>query len=81
MTTKKGVWNLQQVRDKQLQSLWSYSGAAGEPGELWVWGRSADYGQLGVNTFTYYYIFHFVFQMDTICNYYHIYHLIKIVPI
>ena len=22
--------------------------------ELWVWGRNADYGQLGVNNFTYY---------------------------
>ena len=30
MTTKKGVWNLQQVRDKQLQSLWSYSAPGGD---------------------------------------------------
>ena len=53
MTTDKGVWNLQQVRDKQLQDLWSYS-TLSDAGELWVWGRNADYGQLGVNSFTYY---------------------------
>ena len=45
MTTKKGVWNLQQVRDKQLQSLWSYdtNERAG-----FSWGRN-NYGQLGLN--------------------------------
>ena len=52
---KTGVWGLDQVYNKENQgSIWTYSGAAGEPGELWVWGRSADYGQLGANTFTYY---------------------------
>jgi len=45
MATKKGVWNLQQVRDKQLQSLWSYQ----EPATLWSWGTN-NYGQVGVNT-------------------------------
>jgi len=56
MATKKGVWNLQQVRDKQLQSLWSYAGsfnetyedARGSGGELWVVG-SNSYGDLGQN--------------------------------
>ena len=42
MTTKKGVWNLQQVRDKYLQSLWA------NDSQLWVWGRSR-YGELGLN--------------------------------
>ena len=31
MATDKGVWGLQQVRDKQLQSLWAYS-AYGDAG-------------------------------------------------
>ena len=44
MATKKGVWNLQQVRDKQLQDLWSYSAE----GMLFVWGINTD-GQLGLN--------------------------------
>ena len=35
MTTKKGVWNLQQVRDKQLQSLWDYRNA----GSLYITGN------------------------------------------
>tara|TARA_R100000988_G_C3982298_1_gene157680 strand:+ start:14 stop:1240 length:1227 start_codon:yes stop_codon:yes gene_type:complete len=56
MATKKGVWNIQQVRDKQLQSLWSYAGginetyedARGSGGELWVTG-SNSYGELGQN--------------------------------
>ena len=45
MATKKGVWNLQQVRDKQLQSLWSYSGL----NELWGWG-AGTHGQIGDNS-------------------------------
>ena len=49
MATKKGVWNLQQVRDKQLQSLWSYSGA----NQLWAWGYN-NKGQLGQNSLVYY---------------------------
>ena len=44
MATKKGVWNLQQVRDKQLQSLWSYTGAT----PLFAWGSNHS-GQLGQN--------------------------------
>ena len=34
MATQKGVWNLQDVRDKQLQDLWGYRNA----GELYIWG-------------------------------------------
>ena len=43
--TEKGVWDLQDVRDKQLQSEWSYDGIKG----LWVWGRNHTYGGLGLN--------------------------------
>ena len=45
MATKKGVWNLQQVRDKQLQSAWDYDTSAYS---LYVWGAN-DKGQLGQN--------------------------------
>jgi len=45
MATKKGVWNLQQVRDKQLQSLWSYSGSPA----LYAVGGENNYGQYGLN--------------------------------
>ena len=38
--TRKGVWNLQQVRDKYLQSLWI------NESEVWTAGEN-DYGQLG----------------------------------
>ena len=49
MATKKGVWNLQQVRDKQLQSLWTYSIAPLEA-HLYVWGRNEYHdGALGLN--------------------------------
>ena len=44
MTTKKGVWDLQDVRDKQLQSLWDYSNSS----NLMVWGRNHN-GQLAQN--------------------------------
>jgi len=53
MATKTGVWNLQQVRDKQLQSLWSYSGSSSEAGTLWSWGSGSD-GRSGHNSTTYY---------------------------
>jgi len=46
MTTEKGVWNLQQVRDKQLQSLWNY-----QVGELYAWGYGSG-GALGQNNQT-----------------------------
>ena len=35
MATKKGVWNLQQVRDKQLQDLWT-----SKNGTVWFTGRT-----------------------------------------
>jgi len=53
MATKKGIWNLQQVRDKQLQSLWSYAGSGDEPGTLWGWGDGST-GRLGHNNTTRY---------------------------
>ena len=48
MATKKGVWNIQQVRDKQLQSLWDYAGAASEALRLFMWGGNPS-GTLGQN--------------------------------
>ena len=48
MATKKGVWNIQQVRDKQLQSLWDYDTSVYS---LYVWGAN-DKGQLGLNEAT-----------------------------
>tara|TARA_B100001250_G_scaffold137819_1_gene117902 strand:+ start:36 stop:1220 length:1185 start_codon:yes stop_codon:yes gene_type:complete len=49
--TQKGVWDLQDVRDKQLQSEWTYSAPSGDNGALWTWG-SSQYGQLGLNNNT-----------------------------
>ena len=40
--TRKGVWDLQQVRDKYLQELWVNTN------ELMIWGSNAS-GALGVN--------------------------------
>ena len=48
--TKTGVWDLQEVRDKQLASEWSYY-SSGDPGELWSWGYNTR-GGLGLNTAT-----------------------------
>ena len=48
MATRKGVWNLQQVRDKQLQSLWDRTGS------LFIFGKQEDYGQLMTNSRTNY---------------------------
>ena len=45
MATEKGVWNIQQVRDKQLQSLWDYDTTEYA---LYVWGGNSR-GQLGLN--------------------------------
>ena len=44
MATEKGVWNVQEVRDKQLLGEWSYDGA----GQLWTTGWNI-YGALGLN--------------------------------
>ena len=41
--TRKGVWNLQQVRDKYLQSLWV------NENRLFAWGGNGN-GELGLNT-------------------------------
>jgi len=45
MATQKGVWNIQQVRDKQLQDLWDYDTSAYS---LYAWGAN-DKGQLGLS--------------------------------
>ena len=45
--TRKGVWNLQQVRDKYLQSLWT------NDNRLFAWGSNDD-GALGQNSTTQY---------------------------
>ena len=42
--TKKGVWDLQDVRDKQLASEWAYEAG----GALWVWGANTR-GMFGLN--------------------------------
>ncbi len=41
MTKKSGVWNLQQVRDKSLQSAWDYDTSSYS---LWAWGKNAKGG-------------------------------------
>ena len=46
--TEKGVWDLQDVRDKELASEWSY-GAPGDPGNYLTWGNNSN-GQLGQNS-------------------------------
>ena len=46
MATQKGVWDLQDVRDKQLQSAWDYVGNVG--GTIYSWGAN-QYGRLGQN--------------------------------
>ncbi len=51
MATQKGVWNLQQVRDKELQDLWNYSAPGGDAGELYTWGYNLT-GQLADNSKT-----------------------------
>ena len=45
--TEQGVWDLQDVRDKQLQSEWSYDGAR----ELYSLGPGS-YGATGQNLVT-----------------------------
>ena len=52
MATKKGVWNIQQVRDKQLQSLWSFFDISTGGGQLFGWGAN-ERGTLGLNDRTY----------------------------
>ena len=49
--TETGVWDLQEVRDKQLASEWTYSGSSDEDGSLWSWGFGGA-GRLGQNSQT-----------------------------
>ena len=42
---RSGVWDLQEVRDKYLASLWVNTG------QLWAWGDN-NHGQIGVNNRT-----------------------------
>ena len=44
MATEKGVWDLQDVRDKQLAGEWTYEAG----GALWVWGANTR-GMFGLN--------------------------------
>jgi alpha-tubulin suppressor-like RCC1 family protein len=44
-TTRKGVWDLQQVRDQILDNVWE------QQNELYSWGGNGN-GQLGQNTTT-----------------------------
>jgi alpha-tubulin suppressor-like RCC1 family protein len=46
-TTRKGVWDLQQVRDQYLAGEWE------QQNQLWAWGAN-DYGSLGQNNTTQY---------------------------
>ena len=46
-TVKKGVWDLQQVRDQNLEGAWSYESST-DPGELYLFGRN-NWGNLGAN--------------------------------
>ena len=46
--TQKGVWDLQEVRDKQLASEWPYLGGPSERTALYTWGYN-DIGLLGQN--------------------------------
>ena len=49
--TQKGVWDLQDVRDKQLASEWPYVGGPSERTALYTWGYN-DQGKLGQNNTT-----------------------------
>jgi len=48
MATQKGVWNLQEVRDKQLADEWAYKYGVEDAGALYAWGRGYK-GSLGLN--------------------------------
>ena len=47
--TNKGVWDVQEVRDKQLASEWPYLGGPSERTALYTWGENGE-GKLGNNT-------------------------------
>ena len=44
--TRKGIWDLQEVRDKQLEGKW-----VADTNTLWVWGAN-NYGECGQNNRT-----------------------------
>ena len=48
--TDKGVWDLQDVRDKLLQDEWHYVNDVA-PYTLWCWGNN-ETGELGLNDLT-----------------------------
>jgi len=49
MSTCKGAWKLQEVRDQILAGEWIQYNVRCEPGEIWTWGLN-DCGQLGDGT-------------------------------
>ena len=46
--TQKGIWDVQEVRDKQLANSWPYTGAPAERTNLYMWGANST-GTLGLN--------------------------------
>ena len=49
--TNKGVWDVQEVRDKQLASEWPYVGGPSERTAVYTWGLN-EMGNLGQNNTT-----------------------------
>ena len=49
MSTCKGAWKLQDVRDQVLAGEWIQYNATADPGTLWAWGQNC-FGKLGNNT-------------------------------
>ena len=49
MSTCKGAWKLQDVRDQVLAGEWIQYDAKNDPGTLWAWGQNC-FGKLGNNT-------------------------------
>ena len=49
MSTCKGAWKLQEVRDQVLAGKWVQYDTNLDPGTLWTWGYNS-YGQLGDGT-------------------------------
>ena len=53
MTTVKGSWELQDVRDKALAGIWKEYDASADPFTLFAWGQNTQ-GNLGLNNTTNY---------------------------
>ena len=49
--TDKGVWDVQEVRDKQLASEWPIPSSVRDNQTFWTWGANDD-GQLAQNNKT-----------------------------